>query len=99
MGKRRIYDRHFLELVERMLDKGVVEEREVVVRLPLLDLDVVGVQVRSFVRSYEDSPVDGQILEVKITADDTNDGDDGDDGDDAGEGVRRLAMPEVHPAE
>lgn len=83
MGKRRTYDRRFLELAERMLDKGIVEEREVVVHLPLLDIDVVGVQVHSFVRSYAPYSVDAEMLEseleIEVDAEDIVDADDADD--------------------
>ncbi len=96
MGKRRTYNRRFLELAERMLDKGIVEEREVVVHLPLLDLDVVGVHVRSFVQSYAPYSVDVEIFEVERDADDIVDADDAYDAD---EKARRLDNPDGHSSE
>jgi hypothetical protein len=87
---RRIRGRQFLEAVERMLDKGVVVQGEVMIRLPLLDLDVVDVQVHSFVRSCELYLVDAQIPEWEA---------EGVDAVDADEGARRLDLPNTHSAQ
>jgi hypothetical protein len=51
-------DAEFLDDFERSLERGIVEDREITVRLPLLGMDLLGISFRRFVASSKTYLVD-----------------------------------------
>lgn len=63
---RRRDEKEYVDEFMRRLDEGIVQEGRATVRVPLLDLDLLGVEVRSFVTTCENYPLEAPILAEEL---------------------------------